>query len=64
MSDKDDKVPLDELCKPLSAKVMPKSAIYSVSNKVDDGDDRVLKAQRQSAQGWYTGKYGRKGRDK
>ena len=41
------KVSLKDLCKPISAKVMPRSAMYSCGG-IELDDNRALKSQRRS----------------
>jgi hypothetical protein len=41
-----DDISIEELCKPLSAKIMPKSALFNKDSTPKDNDDAFMKSRQ------------------
>jgi len=59
----DDDIPIEELCKPLSAKVMPKSTLYNQSHEPMT-DEQAMRRSRQAQVESYNRKKKLAGKDR
>ena len=59
----DDDIPIEELCKPLSAKVMPKSTLYNQSHEPMT-DEQAMRRARQAQVESYNRKKKLAGKDR
>jgi hypothetical protein len=57
-----EEIPIEELCKPLSAKVMPKSTLYNQSHEPMT-DDQAMRRARQAQTESYNRKKKLAGKD-